>query len=294
MATNPKTLFHLVPDNQVAHDALLHPDNKRFVSQSSKGAGLEVGCHVPSIPQGHVITRLGRDADLILRESTRQRPISAIHVAFEINPATHLVLLSVRSKRVSSVTFRPLDTQDEEDQEDQKDKEDSEQKEITGDGVILYAQNYSISIGSYGFELVWRTISDRDTNANADALKALAIQSFETSLQKLQNIRSRDRPTEYDDSEYLSWHVTRLNTANSPRFEEIEQLRKEIGEGAFGKVYKAVDRMSGHNFAIKIVEIKAYGSIDDARARIHREIKVMERLKHVSHIFPSRYVSRAF
>ena len=269
MATNQKTLFHLVPANKVAHDALLHPDNKHFVSQSRRGAGLEIGYHVPSIPQGNVITRLGRDADLILRESTRQHPISALHVAFEINPATHLVLLSVRSKRVSSVSFELLE----------EDDENSEHKEIIGDGVMLYGQNYRISIGSYRFQLIWRTISSDDTNI--EALKALAIQSFQTSMQKLQNVRSRDRPTEYDDSEYLSWHVTRLNTANSACFEEIEQLREEIGSGAFGKVYKAVDRMSGHNFAIKVVDLKAYGDMNAARALIHREIKVMERLKHV-------------
>lgn len=271
MATNPQTLFHLVPLNQVAHDALLHPDNKRFVSQSCERAGLEIGHHVPSIPQGHVIARLGRDADLILRESTRQHPISAVHVAFEINPATHLVLLSVRSKRVSSVSFRVL----------RGTEEVSEEKEIIGDGVMLYGQNYRISIGSYRFELIWRTISD--DNANIETLKALAIQGFQTSMQKLQNVRSRDRPTEFDDSEYLSWHVTRLKTANSANFEDIEQLREEIGSGAFGTVYKAVDRTSGHLFAIKVIDLKTHGDMDVARALIHREIKVMEQLKHVYH-----------
>jgi hypothetical protein len=36
------------------------------------------------------------------------RFIAAIHVAFEVNPTTQLVLLSVRSKRVSSVKFALL------------------------------------------------------------------------------------------------------------------------------------------------------------------------------------------
>ncbi|MCJ1472063.1 hypothetical protein MMC13_000708 [Lambiella insularis] len=195
MASNPQTLFHLVPANQIAREALFHPDNKQFVSQSSGtegAAGLEIGYHIPSISQGHVITRLGRNADLILREST---------LFFAQSEDKH-----------------------------------SEHKKIIGDGVILYGQKYSISIGTYSFELIWRSISTSD--ANIDALKALAVQGFKTSMQRLQNVRSRDRPTEYDDSQYLSWHATRLNTANSARLEEIERLREEIGSGAFGKGHR--------------------------------------------------------
>jgi hypothetical protein len=69
------TLFHLVPLNQTARDSVLHPDNTRFVSSSAindnrghSEPGLEIGFHVPRIPGGYVITRLGRNADLILRE----------------------------------------------------------------------------------------------------------------------------------------------------------------------------------------------------------------------------------
>lgn len=270
MATNPKTLFHLVPVNNVARNALLHPDNKRFVSQTEKGAaGLEIGYHVPSIPQGHVIARLGRNADLILSESTPQQPISAVHVAFEINPATHLVLLSARSKRASPVLLRLRE----------HDEEAFEHDEVVGDGVLLYGQNYSIGIGSYRFGLIWRKIPN--DGANFELLKTLAIDNLHTSMRHLQTIRSRDRPTEYDESEYLSWHVTRLNTAKSAKFEDVEHLREHIGSGAFGEVYKAVDRQSGHNFAIKVIDLTTRGNTDAARALIHREIKLMQSLKHV-------------
>ncbi|KAL2256549.1 hypothetical protein VTK26DRAFT_1499 [Humicola hyalothermophila] len=266
---HPKTLFHLVPVNQLARDALLHPDNQRFVSKSEKGPGLEVGYHVPSLPGGHVITRLGRNADLILRKSTPEQPLSAVHVAFEVNPSTMFVLLSVRSKRVSSVTFCVHG------------EAEAKEEAITGDGVILYGQNYSICIGPYMFLLVWRTISSHH-GRNVEGLKRLVMDCYESSKQRLRELRSRDRPTEVDASEALSWHITRLNTTKGPSFQDIPHLRTEIGGGAFGTVYAAVDQKSGHVFAIKVVDLtKLNGShIETARAWLHREIKIMGRVKH--------------
>jgi len=145
-----KTLFHLVPTNQVAHEALLHADNVRFVSNSRDGRpGLEVGYHVPPIPGGHIITRLGRNADLILHQSNPTNPMSAAHVAFEVNPATELVVLSVRSKRLSSVRFAPRPDEDAMDITDDIPGSDEPGQEITGDGVILYGQDYKILIAAY-------------------------------------------------------------------------------------------------------------------------------------------------
>jgi len=270
---HPTTLFHLVPTNRVAQDALLHPDNKHFVSSSKNGPGLEVGYHVPSSPKGHVITRLGRNADLILRESTSKHPMSGVHVAFVIHPTTHLVLLSVRSKRISSVTFSVL-------VEPKKGNSiggNITGEEITGDGVMLYGQKYTISIASYNFNLIWRT----DSKTKAEYLKALAVQGYEASQQLVQNMRSRDRPTENDDSEAQSWHITRLNTSRGPIFQDIRQLREEIGCGAYGRVYSTIDQASGRKVAVKVVDLGSQGNIDAARAILHREIKVMQRLKHV-------------
>ncbi|KAL7936915.1 kinase-like domain-containing protein [Trichoderma chlorosporum] len=283
---HPSTLFHLVPVNKVARDALLHPDNRRFISSSSKGhLGLEVGFHVSSMRYGHVITRLGRDADLILRESSPGMPMSAVHVAFEINPATNLVVLSVRSKRISSVKFAVLEHEDDEKtSEDNTGEQGLVQKEntedaaaaglsIIGDGVILYTQDYTLSIASYEFQLLW-------LKRSKESFKALVLRDYQTSLQLQQNVRSRDRPTEGDHSEALSWHITRLDTAKGSLFKDIPQLREKIGSGAFGKVFRAVDEMSGNYFAIKVVKLEKYGDIDVARAMLHREIKVMERLRH--------------
>lgn len=278
---HPETLFHLVPANKVAYDALLHPDNKLFVlSSMDNRLGLEVGFHVSSIPQGHVITRLGRNADLILPESTYENPMSAIHVAFETNPRTHLVGVSVRSKRVSSVSFSVATPES---------NRSNAQEKITGDGVLHYGQSYNICIACYLFVMVWRTIpNSRDI---VESLKNLTVQGYQSSLQRLQYIRSRDLPTEYNHpteykcSEALSWHVTRLHPVKGSHLQDIKHLRHEIGSGSYGKVYSAVDQDSGKTFAIKIVDLKRQNDIDAARAILHREIKVMESLKHVSYIF---------
>lgn len=274
---HPSTLFHLVPTNKVAHDALYHPDNQRFVSFSRNGSlGLEVGYHVSSKPQGHVITRLGRNADLILRQSTPQCPMSATHVTFQMNPTTNVVCLSVRSRRLSSVKFGVLQ------------ENDSTRKEgyFTGDGVILYEQDYDISIASYDFRLIWRTVFDVQ-EANICSLKALAIQGYHASLRLLQNMRSRDRPTEYGVSEAPERRMTRVRPAKYPVLEDTPGSRSKIGSGTFGTVYSALDMTSGDRIAIKVVNLGAYsgGNLEKARAMLHREIKVMERVKHVSYLF---------
>ena len=154
---NTSTLFHLVPLNELSHETLAHPDNRRFVSLSDvsdeKTLGLEVGFHVSSVP-GRVIARLGRNGDLILQ----QRNISAVHVAFELHPETLLVLLSVRAKHTSSVIVKP----------DRQDRE-----KIEGDCVLSYGKKYEIRIKDYSFHLVWRQIE----------LRALAIQDYSKALQ---------------------------------------------------------------------------------------------------------------
>lgn len=228
--------------------------------------GLEIGFHVPSIPGGRVITRLGRNADLILREvpkDVRKSPMATVHVAFEIHPVTFLVLLSVRAKNRQSVTVAI--------------PEKREGEAILGDCVILYGQNYRVDIASYQFNLVWRN----NEGIATDTLKELTIQGYEESLQRLQDVRSRDQPSGFDESELHSWHMTRLHTAKGPLIQEVKELRVFIGKGAFSQVYKTVDRASGNTFAVKMVDLRAHANPELARAAVHREIKALEGLKHV-------------
>lgn len=211
--------------------------------------------------------------------------MSAVHVAFELNPATNLVVLSVRSKRISSVKFSVLkqkrvketaqDGTSEQGLAQEEESEDAKGLEITGDGVILYNQDYNLSVSSYEFQLRWLGSSE-------ESFRSLVLRDYQTSLQLQQNVRSRDRPTEGDQSEVLSWHITRLDTARGNLFKDIPRLRELVGKGTYGKVYRAVDETSGNLFAVKVVKLEGYGDIDAARAMLHREIKVMERLRHVS------------
>lgn len=264
---NHNTLFHLVPLNDIAHEALCHPDNQRFVSLAFSDArkqpelGLEVGFHVASVP-GRVIARLGRNGDLILQ----RRSVSAVHIAFEMHPDTLVVLLSVRAKRMSSVKVKCKGNNNEE-----------EDEVIEGDCVICYGKEYEITFVGYGFRLVWR-------QTESEPLRTLAVQDYQRALQQQANIRSRDLPTE-TDSDVHTWHNTRIHTAQRILFREATAVpRVVIGKGEFGAVYRAVDLESGHVFAIKVIRLKNYRNMEQARAVAHREVKALQKLKHVCHI----------
>ena len=71
---------------------------------------------------------------------------------------------------------------------------------IIRDGVILCGQNYEVSIAAYELNLIWRTILPT-RKANIESFDAFTIQDYRISLQLLRDMRSRDRPTENDDSE---------------------------------------------------------------------------------------------
>ncbi|KAL8296120.1 hypothetical protein RB597_009420 [Gaeumannomyces tritici] len=278
-SVHPQTLFHFVLTNQVAWEALDHDDNKKFVSETNDGQpGLEIGFHVPIKPDSRVITRLGRNADLILRHSTPQKVMSRVYVAFEFHPTTHFILLSVRSKALTSVTFGLVSPPG-----DPGTPENTMPVPTLGDGVIVYSRDHTVSIASYEFKLVWRTLSST-LGQNIALFKDLALQGYNSCLQRMAAFGSRDRPSDYDHTEAQSWHVTRLNTAKCQLFEEVKEARERLGgddSGAFGTVYKAVDKKTGNLFAIKVVKLEGDPlQIQTARAALHREVKNLERLNH--------------
>jgi hypothetical protein len=260
---NDRTLFHLVPANEAATEALSHPDNKRFVSLSAEDVpGLEIGFHVPAFSRGHVITRLGRNAELILRES-----YSTVHVAFEIHPKTLVVMLSVRAKDQSSVRVAPVDPTGQVDEEEP----------IYGDCALIYDQTYCIYVTSYQFWLRWRRVDGRNPAA---VLRNLTIKGYRDSLERLKDVRSRDQSV-METSTANSWYMTRLQSSKAPLVAEADNSRILIGSGAFGRVFKAVDRSSGNYFAVKMVDLNKQGNVEHARAALHREVKILERISHV-------------
>lgn len=199
--------------NAEALRAVTHSDNERFVSATSENQlGLEIGFHVSPVP-GRVLARLGRDTDLILKGSM----ISAVHVAFELHPVTLVVLLSVRTKRASSVTVKAVN-------EDTQGAQEDKAETIKGDCVLGYAKPYEIKINDYAFGVIWR-------HTKPEPLRDLAAQEYQRALQRQVHVRSRNLPTEVD-SEVHTWYNTRIQTGNLPRIREaVDVPRVSIGSG---------------------------------------------------------------
>jgi serine/threonine protein kinase len=76
----------------------------------------------------------------------------------------------------------------------------------------------------------------------------------------------------------------KASICEGPLVTELKGCRQFIGEGGFGKVYRTVDETSGDFFAVKIVDLRGREGVDleAARAVLHMEIKIMERVSHVS------------
>ncbi|KZZ90282.1 Protein kinase-like domain protein [Moelleriella libera RCEF 2490] len=247
-AVSEKTLFHLVPMNEIAQEALFDPDNCRFVSTATvpngkydwyHNDGLKIGYHVPQIPGGHVITRLGRNTDIILRKAE-----SKVHVAFEINPETRLVLLSTRSRHPNTV------------------------------------MEYELTVSGYKFCLVWRATNEI---IDTEYLKKLAWGGYKESKSRLKTVESRDYSEEQARSsgEKLKYH-TRLVSARESKIRDVDSPRTLIGRGPFGEVFRSYDLKTGHAFAVKVVDLtKSGGDLNHARAGLHREVKILERLSHL-------------
>lgn len=87
--------------------------------------------------------------------------------------------------------------------------------------------------------------------------------------------------------EVRSWHNTRFNTAkNRKPFEDVKSLRTPLvgaGESRDATIYKAVDSRTGNAFVIKKIQLVGdKGERDAHRAFCHREVKLLEKLDHVS------------
>lgn len=163
------------------------------------------------------------------------------------------------------------------------DAADDDAQEVPGDCAIIYGQQYHIQIASYRFQLLWREV--KGTNPAA-ALRDLTMQGYQASLTRLRNVRSRNLSLP-DTSAANSWYITRLASARAPLVVEAKNSRVYVGKGAFGQVFKTVDRSTRNYFAIKVVNLKSCDNVELGRAALHREIKILERLSHVRGQFSS-------
>ncbi|KAI1120098.1 kinase-like protein [Nemania abortiva] len=266
--SDPCTLFHLVPDDEYTFMALCDPNNEQFVSPSRNGQlGLEVGCHVPSVPCPPLITTLGRDADLTLRITDFRNRMSRIHVAFKFNPGSKHVVLSVQSEATSSVSYAAIPkTADKKKQEETASVQEQGSKGVhvgktfIGGGVICYEHDYEIRITSYRFRLLWLY----DSVESGDR----ALRGHQKSLKRL---------SQYDP---MDCDTTRLSTVGKLDFEEIEDLREDIGSGAFGTVSRRVDRRTGDVFAVKQANLENPQTAEWLFRVFRMEIAIMQDLNH--------------
>ncbi|KAI1169883.1 kinase-like protein [Nemania sp. FL0916] len=299
-----KTLFHLVPVNNLGREALADSENKRFVSKSRSGPlGLEVGYHVSRKSEAKVIATIGRgqDADLVIRNTKESQPVSRIHVEFKFDPVTEVIVLSVLSPLPQTVWSMVLKANGAEgSKQNSSDKAKGSDHDSAGEGkirkkhkaeaeapageaapspeasstfgntVILYTKSYVIRIAAYEFRLIWMPGN----------VKGEAIRGHRASMKRLEDARSRDKPTDTDVLENQYWHNTRLKQVIGPILEDIPELRTVIGEGGFGVIYQGVDSTTGKPFAIKKVFLEKCTNPEYVRQFFHKEIKTMERMSH--------------
>lgn len=64
----------------------------------------------------------------------------------------------------------------------------------------------------------------------------------------------------------------------TPKPEEVYKIMTQVGEGTFGKVYKARNQLTGANVALK--RIRMEGEKDGFPVTAMREIKLLQSLKH--------------
>lgn len=231
--------------------------------------GLEIGFHVPPFSRGHVIARLGRDADLILPES-----YSGIHIAFEMHPETHVIMLSVRTKHQNSVFI----TRDPLDGPAQPGNQAQETVVVEGDVLLRYGRAASLTIASYEFTVSWRRLSGTDP---VGLLRQLAVREYQDSEERLKYIKPRDRSLIDPAATAKSWYMTRLQSTKTPRVAEDADTRIRLGNGSYGNVFKALDCWSGNYFAVKVIDMAKHQNSEYIRQSIHREVRALENAKHV-------------
>ncbi|VUC31257.1 unnamed protein product [Clonostachys rosea] len=276
------TLFHLIPENAQAQAALDHPDNSRFVSLSTKSGhkGLEVGYHVPSESKGDVITRLGRDADLILikgeKESRKPPFVSSRHVDFRLNTETQLVMLHVLCNDESPVSVKLHHSKATDADDVEMGGVDApghdERREHWGDSVLLYGQSYKITICDYKFNLEW-------VEKDPEQLKALALQGQKISDEKAKRLPPRKQPTPSNIGSYI-----RTRPAESPEcsVREAEGSLVLKQKSALTFVHKGLDNTSGVYIIVKTIKLGEFGPRrkEEVRSAIEHEVKFLKKHRH--------------
>ncbi|KAI1956311.1 hypothetical protein LOZ58_006388 [Ophidiomyces ophidiicola] len=252
---HPQALFSLVPLGDRAHDVLQHPDNSHLVSTFTLDSGeqlhgIDIGFHIESSSHCTLAT-LGRSgADITVDGSS----ISRIQCSFEVHNKSGVILLYDRSHSMTT--------------------------QISGENTLQFAPERSrrvvltasmkailgfggVRCDLYRFKLMWHK-SSMSTEENVGG-----------RLQNLRLARTEDEPTDA-----LSYRLTRIHTPKKDEPALKYSKNVVLGEGKFGKVWKAIDLRSGGFIAVKAIKTPTTGPTDNQWIYIKREIEALANAFH--------------
>lgn len=138
----------------------------------------------------------------------------------------------------------------------------------------LSARNNKIS-GGKNSDSDEKTIKKELETLNPDIQKTV---SREISRKKLYQTNDTDEIIREKLIEYISLTFKTTNSAPSTTI-DFYKLGKQIGNGAFGKVSLAQNRLTGHKVAIKIID-KSFIKDERTRRKIFQEVFIMKKLNH--------------
>ena len=257
---HPLALFSLAPINDNARAVLAHSENIGYVSTfavaNAMSQCLDIGFNIGS-KKAFTLATLGRSgADITVEGSS----ISAIHCSFEIHQESGEIMLHDLSRFRTTQTSGENATPFEERQNPRR---------------IVVGHNLNTRFGIGGlecdlvqFRLVWheRLFDVMEQVRNRPCIPRLAP-----------TIAGSDIPTQRP-SAYVTQNQTPIGQELRLRYAE----RFQLGKGAFGEVWKAVNIDTGKYLAVKIIVAPPLGFGPRILELLKREVHVLSQTSHVS------------
>jgi len=268
---NEQALFSLIPKSQKAKLAVDDENNSHLVSMSllNNVKSFDVGFHINSSHSTNTLATLGRnDCDIYLRPSS----ISRVQCSFEMDDlSSGIVMLYDQSPqhntRVSSL-----------------DEWGSFQNERSPRRVLVYPGfNNAISMGGVHHNLIEFSLEWIKNEGEIKEAVKKHRDAAETLIINPRKARTRD-PT---ITTLPSTKMTPLSPDQAFQRPSVTPLRyyrqssKLLGAGAFGTVWRAIDVDTGRIMAMKEIPRKSGSQAQVDVNRVHQEVELMRRAKHV-------------
>ena len=255
---NSLVLFSLKPYNAKAIEVVNSPYNDHL--RSSRDDSLVLDVHFP-LGSGCTLAALGRgDVDIMLKYPT----ISRLHCTFEVNLASKVVMLYDRSAGLTTQIYGT-------------DTYPFEHGRPIRRVVVMPGPKQLIGMGGHDrrfviFEIVW----------HHEFAEVVAKLTGHNSLPRdhahdVARNPHKGHTVEETVAVLPSHMMTRIYTCGGTQLRMRYIKFHQLGAGAFGTVYKAIDVDMGDLMAVKIIPQQA--------SNVKREVEDHARLKHVSNAF---------